>query len=131
YSGGLRPQFPEVMPEDVKLPSRGTLFMGEKGIILNRGGERRPEIFPESLRQSYTPPKPSLTRSNGHYRDWVDAGKGWPEASSNFSYGADLTEITLLGVLSLRLGGKKINWDSKNMKAVGLPAADAIIREPI
>src|SRR5690606_24124562 len=85
YSGGLRPQLPEVMPEDVTLPSRGTLFMGEKGIILNRGGERRPEIFPESLRQSYTPPKPSLTRSNGHYRDWVDAVKGGPEASSNFS----------------------------------------------
>ena len=130
YSGGLRPQFPDVMPSEVKLPRRGTLFIGEKGVILNQG-ERKPEIYPESLRQSYKPPKPTLARSKGHYRDWVDAIKGGPEASSNFSYGADLTELTLLGVLSLRLGGQKINWDSANMKAIGMPEADAIIREPV
>ena len=50
---------------------------------------------------------------------------------SNFGYGARLTEIVLLGVLSLRLGGKKIYWDPDNMKAIGLPEADEIIREPV
>ena len=30
---------------------------------------------------------------------------------SNFDYAARLAEIALLGVLSLRLGGKKIYWD--------------------
>jgi hypothetical protein len=50
---------------------------------------------------------------------------------SNFEYGARLTENVLLGVLSLRLGGKKIYWDSRNMKAIGLPEADVIIKEPI
>jgi hypothetical protein len=61
----------------------------------------------------------------------VDAIKGGPEASSNFNYGADLTEITLLGVLSLRMRGQKIDWDAKNMQAKGLPEADAFIREPV
>jgi len=60
----------------------------------------------------------------------VAAIKGGPAASSNFEYGAHLTEITLLGVLSLRMGGQKINWDTANLKAKGLPDADAIIREP-
>lgn len=50
---------------------------------------------------------------------------------SNFEYASRLVEIVLLGVLSLRLGGKKIYWDSKNMKAIGLPEADEIIREPV
>lgn len=50
---------------------------------------------------------------------------------SNFEYASKLTEITQLGVLSLRLGGKKIDWDAANMKATGLPEADEIIREPV
>ncbi len=131
YSGGMRPQAPDLLPENVSLPRRGTMFVGEKGIIVNDGGERMPQIFPESVASSFTAPPPTLTRSNGHYRDWVDAIKGGQAASSNFEYGARLTEITLLGVLSLRLGGKKIFWDSENMKVKGLPAADEFIREPM
>jgi hypothetical protein len=34
-------------------------------------------------------------------------------------------------VLSLRLGGKKLDWDYDNMKVKGLPEADAFIREPV
>jgi hypothetical protein len=60
----------------------------------------------------------------------VDAIKGGSPASSNFDVAANLTEITLLGVLSLRLGGEKIHWDAANMKAKGLEKADDLIREP-
>tara|TARA_B100000900_G_C20505212_1_gene685524 strand:- start:827 stop:976 length:150 start_codon:yes stop_codon:yes gene_type:complete len=42
-----------------------------------------------------------------------------------------LTEIALLGVLSVRMGGAKIKWDAKNMKAKGLPEADQYINEPV
>src|SRR5690606_30170348 len=111
---GLRPQLHELLPEGFALPSRGSMFVGEKGIILNDGGDRQPQIYPESLRESYAPPKETIPRSNGHYRDWIDAIKGGPQASSNFDYGAVLTEITLLGVVSLRMGGKKIYWDAEN-----------------
>ena len=88
YSGGLHPPHPELLPQEVSLPSRGAMFVGEKGIILNDGGERAPQIYPESLASSFTPPKPTLARSNGHFRDWVDAIKGGPAASSNFDYAA-------------------------------------------
>ena len=107
------------------------MFVGDKGILINERGNRAPKFFPESLEQSYTPPSPSIVRSNGHYRDWLDGIKNGHSASSNFEYGARLTEITLLGVLSLRLGGEKIYWDAKNMKAIGLPEADKLIQEPI
>ena len=108
------------------------MFIGDKGIILNNDGpSSAPQIFPESLRNSFTPPAPSLPRTQGHHREWVDAIKGGPAALSNFEYGARLTENVLLGVLSLRLGGKKIYWDAANMKATGLPEADEIIRETV
>ena len=131
YSGGLRPKEPEILPEGVDLPRRGTMFVGEKGIILNDGGQRVPKIYPESVAESFEPPKPSIPRSNGHFRDWIDAIKGGPAASANFEYGARLTEITLLGVLSLRMGGQPIYWDAEQMKAKGLPEADKFIKEPV
>ncbi len=131
YSGGLRPPLHPMLPQDYAYSARGAMFVGEKGIILNEGSDRVPKIYPDSLRASFTPPQPNLSRSNGHYRDWVDAIKGGAAASSNFDYGARLTEITLLGVLSLRLGGRKIYWDAQNMKATGIPEADAFIREPV
>jgi hypothetical protein len=63
----------------------------------------------------------------GHHRDWIDACKGGEAASSNFGYGARLTEITLVGVLAQR-ARKPIEWDAANLRAKGLPEADAIIR---
>ena len=63
---------------------------------------------------------------DNHMVEWLLACKGGPPASSNFEYGARLTEITLLGVLALRLG-KKIAWDAAPMQVPGVPAADEII----
>lgn len=130
YSGGVQPPRPEQLPASVAMPRRGTLFVGDEGIILNDGGERVPQLFPEARAAEFTPPKPTLARSNGHFRDWVDAIKGGPAASANFEYGARLTELTLLGVLSLRLGVKKLDWDYENMRVRGMPEADEFIREP-
>lgn len=131
YSGGLRPAHPDLLPADITFAGRGSMFVGDKGIILNNGGaSSAPLLFPESLRETFTPPAQSIPRSKGHHREWIDAIKGGPAALSNFEYAARLTETVLLGVLSLRLGGKKIVWDEKNMKATGLPEADEIIREP-
>lgn len=130
YSGGLQPPRPELLPDNEELPRRGTMFVGEKGLILNDGGNRFPIVYPESLRESERP-APTIPRSNGHFRDWIDAIKDGSESSANFAYGARLTEITLLGVLSLRLGGQKIYWDAKAMKAIGLDNADKLIREPV
>jgi hypothetical protein len=132
YSGGLHPPIHDLLPRDTKLVSRGSLFVGDKGIIFNNGGATAaPVIYPESLRASFTPPPKSIPRTKGHHREWVDAIKGGPAAMSNFDYASRLTEITLLGVLSLRLGGRKIYWDHDNMKATGIPEADIIIREPV
>lgn len=131
YAGGLRPAHPELLPEDQTLARRGALYIGEKGIMVYDGGGKPPRLFPTSLEEEAAQAPGILAATNGHHRDWVDAIKGGPAASSHFEYGAHLTEITLLGVLSLRLGGRKIHWDAANMKAIGLPEADPFIREPV
>lgn len=131
YSGGLRPQHPDLVPQEVSFSGRGALYIGEKGVMLYSGSSELPQLFPESLSDSVVNLKPTLASTQGHHMDWIEAIKGQAPASSHFEYGAHLTEITLLGVLSLRLGGKKIYWDAENMKAKGMPEADKIIRESV
>lgn len=127
YGGGLRPATPAGMPEGQSLGGRGQLFVGEKGMLLFGGPGAEPKLIGDAAGASV--PGPSLPRSKGHHRDWLDACKGGPPAGSNFSYGAKLTELALLGVLSLRLG-KPVNWNATGMKAEGLPEAEAILNEP-
>jgi predicted dehydrogenase len=125
FDGGAKPPPHEALGK-FTLPSRGTMFIGEKGVIQCDGAGAPPRIFPESLRASVQKPAPTIPRSNGHHRDWLDAIKGGRPASSNFAYGARLTEIGLLGVLALRLK-KPIEWDATALKANNSSEADPII----
>ncbi len=126
YSGGLRPPTPDALAPETKLPSRGVLFVGTKGVMVCGGAGGQPDVFPLALRDSVTIPEPSLPRSPGHHRDWVDAIKGGPPASSEFQYAAKLTEITLLGLVALQTG-EVIEWDAEQMKAIGTPSAEPIV----
>ena len=114
YDGGARPGPPEAIGK-FPLPPRGTMFVGDKGVIQADGAGGAPRIFPESLRGSVTKPKETLKRVAGHHRDWIDACKGGEPASSHFGYGAKLTEIGLVGLLSVRLK-KPVEWDAAAMK---------------
>jgi predicted dehydrogenase len=128
YDGGLQPPTPEELGPKGTLPNRGTLFIGDKGKMLCEGAGGPPRLLPYQKTTQYKKPTATLARSKGHHRDWLDAIKGGKPASANFEYGARLTEIVLLGILSLRTG-RQINWDAAAMKARGCPEADAIIRE--
>ncbi len=129
YDGGLKPARPDAMPADHELPSRGVLFVGERGAILCGGAGGPNTLFPASLDASYQRPQPSIPRSKGHHRDWIDAIKTGHASSANFEYGARLTELALLGVLSLRTRSR-IHWDADKMEAINLPQAEPMIREP-
>ena len=48
-------------------------------------------------------------------------------AGANFSYGGHLTEIVLLGNVAYR-SGKKIQWDTNEMRATNAPDAEPFIR---
>jgi predicted dehydrogenase len=127
YDGGLGPETPEELRAGEKLPSRSVLFIGEKGKLLCGGAGGKPRLL-SSPKAETSKPAPTLPRSPGHHREWLDACKGGKPAGSNFAYGARLTEIVLLGVLALRTE-QKITWDAANLRATGAPRADAIIKE--
>lgn len=128
YDGGLKPPCPAEIVKGSSLPGRGVLFVGDKGRMLCEGAGGSPRLLPLKKTREYQKPAETIPRSKGHHRDWLDACKGGMPSSSNFAYGARLTEIVLLGVASLRTG-KKLYWDAEHMKAAGSSKADAVIKE--
>lgn len=130
YEGGLMPPRPDVLEEDDQLGANGNgiLFVGDKGLLTCPGWAGRPYLLPGSRNDDYKRPAPTLPRSKGHHRDWLDACKGGPPASANFEYGSALTEVGLLGLVAMRTR-KKIYWDAKAMRATNAPEADKFLKE--
>lgn len=125
YDGGLQPRRPGGWPAMEPLPGRGILFYGSEGVLFAGGAGGQPRL----ITQGPTPEVPAtLRRVENHARDWLDAIHGGPAAGSHFGYGAQLTELALLGALSLRTG-KSIDWDGPAMQARNLPEASSVVRE--
>jgi predicted dehydrogenase len=117
YDGGKRP----ALFAEGKLPKwgDGCLFVGSKGMLL--AGYEAHKLLPEKEFADFTPPKPFVPNSIGHYKEWVEACKTGGSTTCNFDYAGALTEAVLLGNVSYRLG-KPIEWDAKKFKANELDA---------
>lgn len=114
------------LAEKEKLPTNGSLFVGDKGTVLvGHGTGLRLTSGPN--KDSFSPPEKSLPRSAGHYKDWVAACKGGAPAGSNFEYAAGLTELVLLGNVALRVG-HRIEWDAEAMAVKNAPEATRFIK---
>lgn len=67
----------------------------------------------------------SLPRVHGHMQEWVDACKGGPAPFSGFEIASRLTEISLMGVLPLRLG-RSVDYSPAG-EVSNEPGADLLI----
>ena len=122
----LPPPPPDFEP-DRKLPSNGSMFLGEKGTILVTDTSS-PRLVPESRMKDFKQPAPFIPRVRDHKIEWLEAIKGGKPASSNFpDYGSHLAEVVLLGNVAIR-AGKKIEWDGASLKATNCPEADQYVR---
>jgi hypothetical protein len=130
YDGSLRPPRPVDLEPGRRVGEgdNGVLIIGSKGTIMGGGWSKSPRIIPESKMQAHGRPPRTLPRSKGHHRNWLDACKGGPQAVSDFSYGARLTEFVLLGDVAIR-AQKKILWDGPNMKVINAPEAQRFVQE--
>jgi hypothetical protein len=107
--------------------SNGSLFVGDKGYITTGTYGENTRLLPVEKMRDYKFPPEFLTRSPGHYRDWIRACKGGDPACSNFSISAPFTEWVTLGVLAYRFEGK-LEWDSQNMRITNNAEANKFIQ---
>ena len=110
-------------PSDWPGSANGVLYVGEKGNLFV-GFPEMPELFPREKFADYEMPQ---HEENNHYTQWTSAIVGNGKTSCPLSYSGPLTETVLLGNVAYR-SGKKIEWDSANLKVVGDPDAGALLR---
>ncbi len=69
-------------------------------------------------------PAPSLPRSVGHHREWLDAIRTRAQCSCHFEYGHRLSSVGHLGNIALHTG-EKLRWDAKAERVTNHPEANA------
>lgn len=95
----------------------GIYFCGSNGTLFGDYGKY--EIVPEGQRmEGKEPPPPSIPRSPGHEREWLDSIKSRKKPSCNPEYHVRLDAAVNLGLLSLELG-RSVRFDPTAEKIVG------------
>jgi predicted dehydrogenase len=126
---------PPGLPAELELnPEFGQVFIGTEGIIFFNDAYcgTAPVLFPETLREkARTIPKVYPRIKGGPTQELCLAVRGeGPKPVSNFEdHAGPLTEMVLAGNLAVRLG-KKIDWDTANLEARGLPEAQSMLKRP-
>ncbi|HYV29299.1 MAG TPA: Gfo/Idh/MocA family oxidoreductase [Candidatus Eisenbacteria bacterium] len=123
YHGGKQPS---VLPDELKPKWKsGVLFIGSKGMLLADYGKRA--LLPEKDFAGFVPPAPFIKDSIGHHNEWIAACKTGGPTSCSFDYSGPLTETALLGNVAYRVG-KKLEWDTKKLRATNCAEADQFIQ---
>ncbi len=129
YDGGLMPPTPSEMTAGQRLPDNGVLYMGSQGKMFHSSHGGMPQLLPGSLlERAQTVPK-TIERSPGHYEEWYQALKGGKRPVDNFDYAGPMTETVLLGVLSLRAPGNRLEWDSDSLKVKNAPELNQFVHK--
>ena len=117
--GGLAPGKPKFFDGD-RWPTgaSGQLFMGTEGVIVANMYATSPRIYPTRLHEQVTanPVEQRWERTEGHYKEWIEACKKGTTGGSNFhDHAGPMTEMALLGNLAVR-SGQEIQWDPKKLR---------------
>jgi predicted dehydrogenase len=130
YDGGLKPARPEELEDTQEMgeDNEGLFFIGDNGTIMCDFSGGNPRLIPESKMKAFQPPPKNLPRSIGHDREWIEACKGGAPAGAHFGFAGPVTEAFLLGNVALR-AGKKIYWDSPNMRILNASDTDQYLRD--
>ena len=128
YDGALLPPGLQALGAGQMSKDGGVLYIGDKGKLIHETYGANPRLLPQSLHDAVgTPPQKFARIKTSHEMNWVQACKGQGEASSPFAYAARLTEVMLLGIVSLRAGAR-IEYDADNMRITNTPAANEFLR---
>jgi hypothetical protein len=129
YDGGMKPPLPdELRTQGLSLEREGMMFVGDKGKIVGGFRGEKPMLFIENkmVVGEAVNPEPSEQDSNDI---WINAFKNNTQSPGSFLYATPVTETILLGAVALR-AGKRVEYDSVNMKITNLPEANKyLVRE--
>ena len=122
YDGGMRPANPEELSAgDRSLEREGIMFVGDKGKIIGGFRGENPVIYNGNV--SAAPAGKPETQEGDANNVWIESFKNRTQSPGSFIYAGPVTETILLGAVALR-AGRKVNYDSANMKITNVPEAN-------
>jgi len=127
YDGGKKPGMPS-KAFDRDWLFKGVLFKGDDGWLLADYGYRMLMLRGDMTHYKSPTPDELIPPSPGHHNEWLIGCKTGKPTLCNFDYSGALIENNLLALVAYRVG-KKLEWDSENMKATNCPEADRYIRK--
>lgn len=128
YDGGMKPITPDELGNAGKsLPREGMMFVGDKGRIIAGFRGERPVLYTDN--KVVDPPALAVEQRSENRDVWIEAFKNKTQSPGSFVYAGPVTETILLGAVALR-AGKKVEYDSANMKITNVPEANKyLVRE--
>jgi predicted dehydrogenase len=129
YDGGIRPHRPLELDSRTSMPGEGLLFIGEKGKMLAGYDGGKARLLPEKNFRDFQPPPKTLTRTIGHYKEWVEACKGGRPTNCNFEFGSRMTEVAQLGTIAAR-AARLLEWDPDRMAITNDAEANGWVNPP-
>jgi hypothetical protein len=98
------------------------MFVGDKGIILAGFRGENPKLYTGGTQQADEKPAQEQERRDANEL-WIDAFRNKTQSPGSFIHAGPVTETILLGGVALR-AGKKVEYDSANMKITNVPDAN-------
>jgi hypothetical protein len=137
YDGGIKPAVPdELMAENKELAEEGMMFVGERGKILGGFRAENSQIIPEAKMRAYRNEHSMAAPAGERDRDaqragrdaaWVNAFKGSAPSYGDFQLAGPLTDAINLAAISLRMGGRRLLFDSPNAKITNVAEANKLL----
>jgi hypothetical protein len=130
------------MAEDQELPEEGMMFVGDKGKILGGFRSENAQLIPEARMRAYRAannlpePAPRQRRGGGGRQGgdpsarnaaWIAAFKGGPASYGDFLLAGPISDAVNLASISLRLGGRRLLWDSAAAKITNIGEANRLL----
>ena len=117
------------------------MFVGDKGKILGGFRGENPQLIPEARMRAYRTannlPEPAPRQRRGGGRQggdpsarnaaWIAAFKGGPASYGDFLLAGPICDAVNLASISLRLGGRRLLWDSADAKITNIPEANRFL----
>ena len=139
YDGSIKPPTPgELETDNKELEPEGMMFVGDSGKILAGFRGENPQIIPERKMRDYRTAK-SLPEPAPQQRGqrqgrsdsaWVAAFKGGKPTYGDFLLAGPISDAFNLGAISLRLGGRRLQFDAASMRVTNLSEANKhLVRE--
>jgi hypothetical protein len=127
YDGGMKPATPdEVFAEGGSLEKEGLMFVGDKGRIIGQFRGEKPVLYIDGKRsvqeEAINGPAEQDTRDV-----WITSIKNNTQSPGSFTLAGPVTETILLGAVALR-AGRRVEYDSVNMKITNYPEADKYLK---